>query len=152
MINTQKWKDEERTKRIVGVAEEQMKQESRQRTFGYPCAFVYASKIEGDGRYVVGLLQTNPGERPFYTARITRDDDPLPAIGWAQSLLDLRDCSVKFYKYVSEYQSREDINFDSIPSGLIKIIEICIERQDKINAYARGLSYLNEQVHGGKTK
>ncbi|MBI2129274.1 hypothetical protein HYU07_03470 [Candidatus Woesearchaeota archaeon] len=138
---------------IIKLAETQMRKNAPQYTFKDKTAFLYAGQVEGDGRYIVGLLETDPKEGYHYcTAHVTSDDNSLGVIGIGLDLLGLPGCSFELWSYINKFKPLDDIRIVPVTSELESVLETCIEKQSRINAYERGISYLNEQVRGGKSK
>lgn len=148
--------EQEQRNNIIERAKSYMIEYAPQYTFEYKSAFLYLGIIEKDGRFVVGLLETDPKENsfvvPYAVANVTFDANPLTAVNMALSYLTDPRPETKIFEHINHFSQLEGIETPDTIRGLEDALKTCIKRQNEINAYVRGVSYLNEQVRGGKSK
>lgn len=145
------------TDQLIEIAKAKMIEHAPQYTFEDKTAFLYLGRVKGEGTFVVGLLKTDPKVIPCALADVTFDTNPLTAVSTGLSYLGTLNPSFKIFEYLSPFQVPALENVESMGEsigcgGLEGVLRTCIERQNQVNAYARGLAYLNEQVRGGKSK
>lgn len=151
MTNEQKQRNN-----IIERAKAKMIEDAPQYTFKSKSAFLYLGRVKKDERFVVGLLETDPKEAssvvPYAVTDVTFDANPLTAVNTALSYLAVPKPETEIFGHILEFNHLEDIERLDTSTGLEEALKTCIKRQNQINAYTRGLTYLNEQVHGEKLR